>query len=148
MEKFKLKLVLTEDNDPLANFSDACNLTRKYRALKIETLSVRMFSFMYLMAVETMQTIGPQLRYLELKKCMFLINDASQANAFFASMPQLEELKVNGSVFLTTDEEMARSIEPVNMKKLKSIVMYQGFTSVIIAQSNMCKFSTHCFPFF
>ena len=40
MDKIKLKLVLTEDNDPpCAGLRDACNLSRKYRALKIENLS-------------------------------------------------------------------------------------------------------------
>ena len=93
MDKLKLKLCLTEDNMPQhANFSDARYSSRKYRSLEIEMHPDRSPAFVNQKAVNVMQKIGSQVRYLELKNSFLYVDDALLAKAFFESMPQLEDL--------------------------------------------------------
>ena len=140
MGKFKLKLCIPGD-DEIIN-----NLSRKYRALKIG-YSGRFPSYMDQKAVKVMQKIASQLRYLELKDSVVSVRDVSLAKAFFESMPQLEDLKVDHFSFEIPDDGLAR-IEPVNMMKLKLIYISQSSTNVIIAQINKCQFLTHGCHFF
>ena len=97
MDKIKLKLILTEDNElPCAGLRDARKLSRKYRALKIEN-SLDFHSFVDQKAVVVMQTIGSQLLYLELKNFTFSVDNILLVKTCFESMPQLEDLKADGA---------------------------------------------------
>ena len=148
MNKLKLKLCLTEDNKPQhVNFSDAYNSSRKYRSLKIEMHPDRSWKLVDLKTVNVMQQIGSQLRYLELKSSFLYVDDALLAKAFFESMPQLEDLTVHHFSLRMADEDDISKIEPVNMKKLKSVIVRQSAPDVSIAQIGM-NFMTYCCPFF
>ena len=135
MKKFKLKFCLTAHNKPqYANFSDANKSSREYRALKIMKYSAQRTVLVNQKALKIMQKIGSHLRYLELKLSFVSITNVSVARAFFESMPQLEDLKVDGC----RSFQLNSQIEPVNMKKLKSIVLRESCADVIFVQISMC----------
>lgn len=128
----KLKLLLDFGQPPHEVFpgNDYFYSVSRYSTIHIENCDVWNKD-----AMESMKKLGADVHQLELNGCDFNIGSSKMITKTFRSLGKLEVLKMYDVDLDSFEKTSLVGIKPINLDRLKSVVMYESNWGVSIAIS-------------